>query len=284
MDVFLLDPPYMGVVQDKWDNQWKNITEYCDWCEQWISQIERVSKKSGSCWLFGYPYQLSFLLPIMEKYNFKFRQQIVIWKGMKSAAGRTSNKLKMYPTTTESIFFFNYNSIDDIRTILNEKKLKYNKTAKEINEYLGKASNGGGTWSSIAGPKQLTPSQPTRVDWEKLDTLFGGELPEYDDYVFNFNLLTGFTDVWDDIDFYKERKTRFHTTQKPEELITRILNSSCHKNSLVLDPFMGSGTTAVCCDKLGIDWCGCEQDSEYYQRSSKRISNELTKSALLGFN
>lgn len=273
-DVFILDPPYMGVVKDKWDNQWKSIKEYVEWCESWMEQIYRVSKNSGQLWLFGYPYQLSHLLPMVEHYGFSFRQQIVIWKGLKSAAGRTGQSLKMYPTTTESIFFFNYNSNKLIRDILNEKKEKFGFTSKEINSHLGKATNGGGTWSCIAGKKKSELQHPTKEDWEKLNTLFNNELPKYEDYVFNFNLLSGLTDVWDDIDFYRESKIRFHPTQKPVQLLERIINTACNEESFVIDPFMGSGTTGLVCNRKNIDWIGCEKDEEYYEKAKRRIEKD----------
>ncbi len=273
VDLFLLDPPYMNVVKNDWDRQWKTIDEYKDWCEQWISKCSKKGKYSSSIWVFGFPYQLTHLLPIFEKHGFKFRQQVVIWKGIKSAAGRTSDKLKMFPTTTESVFFFAYDSIPVIRNILIDKKKTYGYTSKYINEFLGKASNGGGTWSQIAGPRQKTPVQPTREDWEKLSTLFNG-LPPYDDMVFKFNLPFGFTDVWDDISFYFKRGTKLHPTQKPEELIERIINASSFENDLVVDLFMGSGTTADVAKKLNRKYSGCEMDEEYYKRSIQRINNE----------
>lgn len=281
IDTFILDPPYMNVVKEKWDNQWKNIDEYCIWCEQWIKEISRISKKSGTLWLFGFPYQLSYLLPIVEKYGFSFRQQIVIWKGMKSAAGRTSSKLKMYPTTTESIFFFNYDSCNIIKNILNKEKEKSGLSCKEINTYLGKATNGGGTWSGIAGLKQQTLVQPTKEDWTKLNTLFNNNLPKYEDYVFNFNLLSGLTDVWDDIDFYKEIKHKIHPTQKPYSLIDRILKTACNQNSVILDPFMGSGTTAIVCDDMKLQWMGCDFDKEMYEKTLKRIKDNRKKKIFL---
>ena len=157
VDLFVLDPPYMNVVKDQWDRQWKTIEEYQAWCEKWIKLCAQKGKFSNSLWVFGFPYQLSHILPLFEKYGYSFRQQIVVWKGMKSAAGRTSDKLKMFPTTTESIFYFSYDSIPEIRRILNEKKNEYRYTAKYINEYLGKASNGGGTWSQIAGLRKRLP-------------------------------------------------------------------------------------------------------------------------------
>ena len=189
---------------------------------------------------------------------------------MKSAAGRTSDKLKMFPTTTESIFFFAYDSIPYIKDLLIKKKKESGLTGKEINEFLGKASNGGGTWSQIAGPKQRTPVQPTKEDWEKLSSLFGG-LPRYEDTVFKFNLPFGYTDVWDDISFYFKRKSKLHPTQKPDALIKRIIEASSHPGDFVVDLFMGSGTTASCCIDTDRKFGGCELDKGYFEKSLERI-------------
>lgn len=270
VDAFIFDPPYMGVVKDSWDNQWKSIEEYKSWCDSWISICSQKAKFGNSFFVFGFPHQLSHILPIFEKHNFAFRQQIVVWKGMKSAAGRTSDKLKMFPTTTESIFYFAYDSIPEIQKILNKKKKESKLTPKEINEHLGKASNGGGTWSQIAGLKQKTPVQPTREDWDKLDKLFGG-LPKYDDMVFKFNLPFGLTDVWDDISFYFKKGEKLHTTQKPEKLMERIIKCCTDEGDFVVDCFLGSGTTAVSAKKLNRKYGGCELDQEYYLKTLKRL-------------
>ena len=283
VDLFLLDPPYMGVVKNDWDKQWRTIEEYKQWCEEWIKLCAIKGKYSNSLWVFGFPYQLTHILPIFEKYNFKFRQQIVIWKGMKSAAGRTSNKLKMFPTTTESIFYFAYDSIPKIKETLIQKKQESGLTCKQINEYLGKASNGGGTWSQIAGPKQKTPVQPTREDWQKLQKLFG-DMPDYDDMVYKFNLPYGLTDVWDDIRFYFKRGTKLHPTQKPEQLIQRIIDASSNEGDFVVDFFLGSGTTADCAKKTNRSFGGCELDKEYYERIVKRLNNLNNHWNPMGFN
>jgi len=272
IDSCITDPPYWGVVEDEWDNQWKNIQEYKDWCELWIKEVSRVTKKSASFFIFGYSYQLSHLLPIIESYGFKFRQQIVIWKGMKSAAGRVSSKLKMFPTTTEYIFYFVKDSTDYIRDLLQERALQKELTPKEINEFLGKASNGGGTWSSIAGKKQKNLQEPTKEDWEKLEQLFG-KLPKYEDVVYTFNLPMGVTDVFDDIKFYFPKGEKLHTTQKPIELMNRIVESCSIKGDLILDPFMGSGSTAVSCKNLKRNYIGCEFDEHYFQVCVNRLNN-----------
>jgi DNA modification methylase len=269
-DSCITDPPYWGVVEDEWDNQWKSIEEYKDWCESWIKEISRVTKKSASFFIFGYPYQLAHLLPIIESYGFKFRQQIVVWKGMKSAAGRVSSKLKMFPTTTEHIYYFVKDSTNYIRNLLQARAEEKKITPREINDFLGKASNGGGTWSSIAGKKQKTLQEPTREDWLKLEKLFG-ELPKYEDIIYTFNLPMGITDVFDDIKFYFPKGEKLHTTQKPLELIDRIVKSCSNEGDLILDPFMGSGSTAVSCKNNNRKFLGAELDENYYQVCLERL-------------
>ena len=174
IDCIVIDPPYMNVVNEKWDRQWKTIDDYVGWCEQWISESKRVLKRSGTFYIFGWSYQLSKLINTFENNGFLFKQDIVIWKGLQSAAGRISDKLKMYPTTTEHLHFYYVDSKNYIRDLLQSHRNRLDLSSKEINEYLDKASNGGGTWSGIAGLKQKTLTEPTRVDWEKLDKLFGG--------------------------------------------------------------------------------------------------------------
>ena len=63
-----------------------------------------------------------------------------------------------------------------------------------------------------------------------------------------------------------------HPTQKPISLISQALRMMTVDNSdKVFDPFMGSGTTAVACKSLGLDWCGCEIDEEYCNIANKRL-------------
>lgn len=280
---FIIDPPYMGVVNDRWDNQWKNIEEYQSWCEEWIIELERVSKYSGTIWLFGYSYQLMKLIDIFEKHNFTYKQQIVIWKGMKSAAGRVSNKLKQYPTTTEYLFMFHYESKDITRNKLNKCKNETDLTPTDINKYLGKAFVGGGTWSSIAGLKQKTLQSPTKEDWNKLNTLFNNKLGVYEDYVYTFNLQHGLTDVWDDIDFYFKPGTKFHSTQKPDKLIERIVETATNVGDIILDPFMGSGSSIINAKRLGRKYIGNDIDEDYFEIVGKRLEDDkfsITKERL----
>ena len=70
------------------------------------------------------------------------------------------------------------------------------------------------------------------------------------------------------------KEERFHPTQKPVELFKHILRDYAIKNDYktVFDPFMGSGTTAIACKSLGLDYVGCELDKDYYEIINKRLS------------
>ena len=71
----------------------------------------------------------------------------------------------------------------------------------------------------------------------------------------------------------KENGKKVHSTQKPESLLHRILLASSNKNDLILDPFLGSGTTAVVTKKLGRIFYGIEKDKKYFDAANKRLKN-----------
>lgn len=68
---------------------------------------------------------------------------------------------------------------------------------------------------------------------------------------------------------------KIHPTQKPEWLLERVVLSTSNPNSIVFDPFIGSGTTAVVAKKLNRRYLGTELDREYYNKSIKRL-NEIS--------
>lgn len=69
---------------------------------------------------------------------------------------------------------------------------------------------------------------------------------------------------------------RVHQTEKPLQLITDLLEI-VPAGSVVLDPFMGSGTTAVACIRSGRNYIGFELDERYHAIAQKRIESEKEK-------
>lgn len=68
-------------------------------------------------------------------------------------------------------------------------------------------------------------------------------------------------------------KNRIHTTQKPLGLIKELVLLTTKKGDLILDPFMGSGTTAIACIATGRNFIGFEIDKKYYKQSLERIKS-----------
>lgn len=82
------------------------------------------------------------------------------------------------------------------------------------------------------------------------------------------------TDVWKIPHVPMEEKTfGYHPTQKPLRLIERIIKASSSQNSIILDPFCGSGTTGVAALKNGRKFIGIDNNIDYIKLSVRRINN-----------
>jgi site-specific DNA-methyltransferase (adenine-specific) len=64
-----------------------------------------------------------------------------------------------------------------------------------------------------------------------------------------------------------------HPTQKPEELIRKLVFASSNRGDIILDPFSGSGTTLVVAEQSGRRWLGCELNPQYNELAIKRIES-----------
>ena len=69
----------------------------------------------------------------------------------------------------------------------------------------------------------------------------------------------------------KNDHSRSHPTQKPEALLYRVLLASSKKGDLIVDPFLGTGTTAVVAKKLQRHFIGIDQNNEYIQIAKTRL-------------
>ena len=75
-----------------------------------------------------------------------------------------------------------------------------------------------------------------------------------------------------------------HPTQKPEKLLAKIILASTNENDLILDPFVGSGTTAVVAKKLNRDFTGIEKDENYCLLAEKRLDLAEQDKTIQGFS
>ena len=70
----------------------------------------------------------------------------------------------------------------------------------------------------------------------------------------------------------KKNGKKVHSTQKPEALLHRIILATTNKGDIILDPFLGTGTTAVVAKKLARKYFGIEKDKKYFKAANERIN------------
>lgn len=70
---------------------------------------------------------------------------------------------------------------------------------------------------------------------------------------------------------------KFHPTEKPVELMKDLIRQSTNENDIVLDPFMGSGSTCLAAKELNRQYVGFEINQKYYDIAEKRLNNTLFK-------
>jgi site-specific DNA-methyltransferase (adenine-specific) len=75
-----------------------------------------------------------------------------------------------------------------------------------------------------------------------------------------------------------------HPTQKPEKLVAKMILASSNANDVVLDPFLGSGTTSVVAKKTARRFVGIEIDPLYCCLAEKRLERANTDSGIQGYS
>lgn len=93
------------------------------------------------------------------------------------------------------------------------------------------------------------------------------------------------SNIWTDITipFWSMPENTDHPTQKPEKLLAKIILASTNAGDLILDPFAGSGTTAVVAKKLGRNFVAIEADEDYCLLAAKRLEIAETDTSIQGF-
>lgn len=93
------------------------------------------------------------------------------------------------------------------------------------------------------------------------------------------------SNIWTDITipFWSMKENTEHPTQKPEKLIAKLILVSSNENDCILDPFLGSGTTAVVAKKLKRKYKGIEIDQRYCEIAKKRLESASSDPYIQGY-
>jgi len=234
IDLIFADPPY-NIKKAEWDT-FSSQKEYVDWSMEWISEAHRVLKRTGSLYICGFSEILADI-----KWSASH-----LFKGCKWLIWFYRNKANLgngWGRSHESILHFRKSkdyifNIDEIRIPYNEHTLKYPKrTQAETSQY----SNGNKN-DYIWEPNPLGAKPKDVIE---IPTISNGAWEKYP-----------------------------HQTQKPVELLRRIILSSSNQDSIILDPFGGSGTTYAVAEAYKRKWLGTELQIEYCQIIQERLSDK----------
>ncbi len=276
VDLFLSDIPY-GISLDEWDvlhnntnsallgqspaqvgksgfkkrgkpiNGWcegdKNIgKQYEDWVYSWSQQLLPVMKKGSSLYVFGARRTLHRVINAFENSGFLLRD-VLAWK--KNSAHHRAQRLS---------------------GIFEKRGLK-----KEAIDWDGwRLGNLAPIYEPIAWffkPYDYTITDnilehgvgALNMDGVKLNGISPTNLLEYG---------------------FRADEERIHEAQKPESLIEFLIKLSSREGNVILDPFMGSGTTAVSASKMGRDYIGFELIEDYWKKSQERLKNAEKQAVL----
>lgn len=261
VDLIIADPPYFRILKADWD-KFNNIEEYIHWSKNYLKLCVDKLRLSGTLILYGCTRNFNVLCKLNEiliNEGMYFVQEIIIDKGIKSVAGRTSPNIKMLPPVTENILIYRKDSKPFVKKILLEKQKELNISTKEIKLKMGFPLNGGGNWTKYCGNTEF-PLLPTEEHWNKLRDILNIDI-DYSNIKEVYNPIMGITNVWSDIDFYiKDRK---HPSQKPISLCKRTIELFSNPNDLIYVPFAGSGSDIIACIETDRNYLATEISKQY---------------------
>lgn len=237
----ITSPPYSNIKMYIDDNG-VHPDNYVEWFMPIVKEIFRVLKPDGSFILnindkcdrgFRHPYVFDLISTIHKETKFKMFERL-FWNKMKGLPIRNR-----FGDRVEFIFWF----VKDrkFKFYINELRIPYTEGNLDRMKY-----------------KLKKRYVRTEEDINETKTLEKNELGSLPTTLVNISSET-------------KKKSNIHFAVFPEKLVEYFLKGCTEKGDLVLDPFMGSGTTAVVCKKLKLKWLGFEIQPEYIKEAIKRI-------------
>jgi site-specific DNA-methyltransferase (adenine-specific) len=235
----IADPPYFQVLLDEdWDNQWQTEEDYLDWTEDWIKKSAQLLKDDGLFFIFG-----------------QLGKREHLWLHLCSMASRILQFHDMLIWDRA----VGYNERYDSFTPCYEMVLVLRKS-KESKPYFDKdavrISYDDETIKQYLKDKRYKDLDARRRHLEK---------GKYATNILRVPSLKG-----------SSKEKVGHPSQKPIKLIEMLLLSATREGDFVLDPFLGSGTTALASQNLNRNFTGIEIESKYIEMAENRLKKEPT--------
>lgn len=300
VDLIVIDPPYNIGKDVRWD-KWKKIDDYVAFMSEVFRECERVLKLNGSFyWFHNDMAQIRKLMDAMDETSFVYKQ-FITWNKIDLSFknhGYVQQRLSIdmmrnyYNGFTEYCVYYTFqdeggrNSVAQavVRDYLRDELKKYGKPS-DINRLFwgnGWAKQGSNIASHFFGENDQN-CLPTEQNYERLQATGYFKKPynqlrsEFEQALYPFNTarvkdsLRANSNVW----LYPPAPKVGHVTPKPVELIENIIRHSSNEGDIVLDCFLGSGTTAVAAINTSRQFIGIERETEYVEIGNRRIEDAL---------
>jgi DNA modification methylase len=304
VDLIVIDPPYNIGKDKRWD-KWRSVDDYVAWMTDVFLECERVLKPNGSFYWFhnDFPQIRKLMDAIDENTSFIFKQfitchkpkfKVFAWKN------RTEKSIdrNWFPNVEYCLFytfqdetglskiFADKNCFASIKKYLDEELEKSGYTEQTIKNVLGNqmASHYFGfskrektqfrlptksNYKKLQSTGYFTrPYESLRQEYEQLRQEYEQLRQEYEKQRYVFNKDDNISCVWV---FDETNSGKYHPTQKPLNIIEKIIRTSSSEGAIVLDCFMGSGTTAAAAARLGRNFIGFEREPEYVKIANQRL-------------
>lgn len=225
------DPPY-AIAKEDWDD-FPSLDAYVGWCDAWLAEAQRVLTDDGTAYVCGFS---EILAEIKARSARRFRGgcRWLVWTYRNKA-----NLGRDWGRSHESLLHLRNGrryvmNVDAVRVPYNDHTRRYPDRVQAVSSQYGQG-------------KRRDEWSPHPLGAKPRDVL---EIPV---------LCNGTAEKTD------------HPTQKPEELLRRLIEASSNEGDLVVDPFAGSGTTLVVAERLGRRWAGADADGRYVGLARARL-------------
>lgn len=242
--LIVADPPYFQVLKKEgWDNQWKDQDEYLNWTESWAAKCDQVLKDDGLFYVFGQVGKREHVwLHVCSMLTRKMQfHDMLIWD---RAVGYNDRQDSFTPQYEMVLVLRKKGST---KTYFDKNAVRISYGEETIQDYLRDKRYK----DKVAREKHLRAGK-------------------YATNIIRIPSLKG-----------SSKEKAGHPSQKPFALIEALVKSSSRPGDHVLDPFLGSGTTAVACESLGRNWDGIEISEDYVSICRKRLADAEPDNALL---
>ena len=224
--------PPYAIGKAAWD-EFDSLDVYVDWCDAWLAEVARVLAPHGSAYVCGFSENLADVKARSAKRFASCRWLVWHYKN-KANLGRDWGR------SHESILHLRGREaaidVDAVRVPYNGHTTRYPARVQAVSSQYGGGGVGRDRW------------EPNPLGAKPRDVF---EIPV---------ICNGM-----------EEKTP-HATQKPEALIEKLVLASSAVGQLVVDPFSGSGTTAVVAARLGRRWVVGDADASYVGLARDRLA------------